>query len=477
LEAGTRLNDDILLKSIKDIAPRIKSQELSPIRLLEDQLRRIDSLDKAIDAYITLLKDEARKTAEQAEKAIQEDRYTGPLQGIPLGIKDIVMMENVRCTAGSKILSDFVAPKEATIVKQLRNAVAVILGTLNLHEFASGVTNVNPFFGTVHNPWDLDRISGGSSGGSAAAVAAGLAFATIGTDTSGSIRIPAALCGVFGLKPTYGLISKQGVIPLSRSLDHVGIFARSAWDVAAVLDVVAGFDPQDPDSKIPPNRTNYVESVESGTENRTRVGIVRNYFLDYLDPEVKESFFRFVGRLSELGLQVTEIEVEKMDLVYDTWAAIRLGEAAAFHHKWFVSRPNDYGKDVAQRLAKGEAFTAVEYINALENKEKISASLTQAFGKVDLLTIPTTPIVAPKIGEEATQVGGQEFDTYKILTRLTLPFNVAGVPALAMPIGLSSKGLPISAQLVALNYREDLILKAAFEYEIKFGSFKAPLLS
>jgi aspartyl-tRNA(Asn)/glutamyl-tRNA(Gln) amidotransferase subunit A len=469
------MQSEILFGTIRDLAQRIKKRELSSTRLVDDQLARIEALNPILNVYITLLKDQARHAAEEADEAIRENKYLGPLHGVPLAMKDIMTIQNVRCTAGSKILSDYIASEDATTVKKLKNAGGILLGTLNLHEFGSGVTNVNQFFGTVYNPWALDRISGGSSGGSAAAVAAGLAFATLGTDTSGSVRIPASLCGVFGLKPTYGLISKHGVIPLSKSLDHVGILARSSWDIAAVLDAIAGFDPQDPASAMLPNRASYVDALESQADLPPfRVGIPRQYFLDYLDPEVKDIFSAFLDRLTELGFSVIDIEVGKLDRVYDTWAAIRLGEAAAFHHNWFVSRRKDYGEDVAQRLAKGETITAVQYINALETKTEIGASFAQAFKKVDLIVVPTTPVTAPRIGEEKIRVGGVDFDTYGILSRLTIPFNVAGIPALTVPVGLSKLGLPISAQLVAEPYREGLILKSGFAYETKFGGFKPP---
>ena len=466
--------DSLVYASIREISGKVKSGELSPLDLVDSLLERIEKVNPKINAYITVLTKEARNQAEEAEKMIKRGDYLGGLHGIPIGIKDNIQIRQVRCTAGSKILEHNIAEYDATVVEKIRDAGGIIVGTTNLHEFGSGVTNVNPFYGTTRNPWDTMRIPGGSSGGSAAAVAAGLAFSALGTDTSGSVRIPCSLCGVYGLKPTYGTISKYGLIPLSPTFDHVGFVARGPWDLALLLQTCSGYDPHDKSMKRSIYR-NYLEELEKPVEG-IKFGAPHDYFTETLDSGIMESFSLFLDRLSSLGLVRVDVNVEEMDKVYDTWAAIRLGEAAAFHQKWFSSRPEDYGSDVRKMLELGSKFTTSQYDNALKSQEVIKQSFSRTFQSVDMLVVPTVPITAPRIGENQVIVNGKTFDTYSLLTKLTIPFNISGLPALTLPIHLSNNNLPAGAQLVGRPFEESLILRVANQYEQAFGNIRHPSL-
>jgi aspartyl-tRNA(Asn)/glutamyl-tRNA(Gln) amidotransferase subunit A len=461
------------VKSIWELAPRIKRGELSPVSLVRETLQRIDRLNPRVNAYITILRDSALKEAESAEKAIREGKYLGPLHGIPIAIKDLIYINGVRITAGSKILATHTATYDAPVIRRLRSAGAVIIGTTNLHEFASGVTSVNPFFGPVRNPWDLTRISGGSSGGSAAAVAADLTVGAMGTDTSGSVRIPAALCGVVGLKPTYGRVSRAGVIPLAASFDTVGTLTSSCWDAAVLLRAISGRDPQDP-TPADVEVQDYVSELERPMA-ASRVGVPRRFFFDIVDPEVSMLFELFLERLTQSGVTTSDSEIREIDKVYDTWAAIRRGEAAAFHDQWFPTMANEYGEDVRRAIEKGREVTAVQYINAQNRRPELKSSFLEAMRQVDFLAVPTTPVPAPLIGEEQVEVAGNKVDVYSILSRLTLPFNVTGFPVVSIPIGLV-RGLPVGAQIIGRPFEESAILRLAFNYERKFG-FPAPPLN
>src|SRR3989454_883042 len=360
-------------KTIRTLAPEIMRGRISPVTLTEEVLQRAERLNPTINSYITILRDRALREAEAAEGAIREGKYSGPLHGIPIAMKDIFYIKGVRCTAGSKILATNVANYDSLVVKRLIGAGAVLIGTTNLHEFASGVTNVNPFYGPVRNPWDTDRVSGGSSGGSAAAVAAEMTVAALGTDTSGSVRIPSSLCGVVGLKPTYGRISRVGVIPLSTSFDTVGTLTSCAWDAAALLQELAGYENADMTTEevgVP----NYLSELEVPLET-PRLGVLRPYFLDDIDPQVVEVFSKFLDRMSRGTASISDVGMRKIEKVYEVWAAVRRSEATAFHEQWLSTMPEKYGEDVRKLLEKGREITAVQYINAQDSRPTLRGRL------------------------------------------------------------------------------------------------------
>ena len=337
-----KITDTFLNSSIESLSQRISSGEISPVELVEASLTRIKELNQDYNAFITVTENSAIQEAKQAAREISEKKYRGPLHGIPFGLKDLIYVKGVKSTSGSKILSDFIPDYNSTVVKKLREAGAIIVGMNNTHEFACGLTNVNPHYGYSKNPWDKNRISGGSSGGSAVSVSTGMVAAAIGTDTSGSIRVPSSLCGLFGLKPTYGRVSKYGVMPLASSLDHIGPIVRSTWDAAAVLQAIAGFDEMD-DSTSETPVPNYIELISEEISDEFKVGIPNQYFFDLIDPKVKDVFEKFVDKLNNCEIITRHVDLDETDKIRYTWKAIRLGESAAVHENWKKTRPKDNG--------------------------------------------------------------------------------------------------------------------------------------
>jgi len=411
------------------------------------------------------------RTAEESESRYRAGTPLGPLDGIPIAVKDVFYISGVRCTAGSKILADNTASYDSTAVRCLKEQGAVLVGTTNMHEFAAGVTSDNPHFGPVRNPWDHERVAGGSSGGSAVAVATGMAAAAIGTDTAGSVRIPAALCGIIGFKPTYGRVSRLGVIPLAASLDTVGVLAESPWDASALLQAITGHDRSDittVDEPVP----NYLESLSAPFPG-ARIGVVWPYFHDGIDPLVEENFQRFASNLGDMGCTIGEADLGPVQEVYDKWLVIRRAEATAFHQRWLDTVPELYGADVRKLLELGKDILAVDYVNAINSRPSVIERFSQAMDKFDFLIAPTTSIPAPKIGQNATTIHGKEISVYSALNRLTLPFNYVGFPVVTIPSGLVN-GLPLGVQVIGKLFEETAVLRLARAYEERFGPFPLP---
>ncbi len=447
------INDENL--TITKVAPLIRKRLLSPVELTKALLARIERLQPALNAFITVTSDLALKQARQAEREITKRRYRGALHGIPITIKDLFCTAGIRTTAGSKILRNFVPTENAIVVDRMREAGTILLGKTNLHEFAFGATNVNPHYGPVHNPWDLDRISGGSSGGSAAAVSAGLCLASLGTDTGGSIRLPAAACGVVGLKPTFGLIPTNGVIPLSFTLDHVGPLCRCVEDAALMLGVMAGQDAAGP-----------ISLRGSGKRIRNlRIGVPKNYFFDRLQSEVRHRLLAAHTALESMGAKIQEIKLEGIQETVDLAADIVFPEALAFHWKWIKKRPGDYGEDLRTRMQGRMAQTAVTYLQALQKRRQYAESFKKAMESVDVLAVPTIPIIAPRIDEQEVKIGRSMEIVRVALLRLTFPGNLSGLPAISLPGGFSSEKLPIGLQLIGRPFDEATLLRIALAYE------------
>lgn len=455
----------------QQLAASFRTGESSPVAETRACLTRISGLNPSLAAFITVLGDSAIRDAELSERRFKANAPLSPLDGIPIAVKDLIYIEGVRCTAGSRILGNNVAPYDAPVVGKLRQAGAVIVGTTNLHEFAAGVTSVNPHYGAVKNPWDETRVAGGSSGGSAVAVAAGMAACALGTDTAGSVRIPAALCGVLGIKPTYGRASRLGVIPLAPSLDTVGVLALSAWDAGAMLQAVAGHDREDVttvDAEVPS-----YPGLLSRPFRGARVGLARKYFHDVIDPRVEENFKQFASRLSEMGCIVDDADLDGIVEVYDNWLPIRRAEATAFHRRWLETSPELYGEDVRALLELGKDVLAVDYVNALNARPSFIERFTASMNKFDLLAVPTTCAPAPKIGQAKVELGGRSVEVYAALNRLTLPFNYVGFPAVSVPSGMVD-GLPVGVQLIGRLFDEAGVLRLANAYEEKFGPYPRP---
>jgi len=453
--------------SIESLSQRISSGEISPVELVEASLSRIKELNQDYNAFITVTENSAIQEAKQAAREISEKKYRGPLHGIPFGLKDLIYVKGVKSTSGSKILSDFVPDYDSTVVKKLREAGAIIVGMNNTHEFACGLTNVNPHYGYSKNPWDKNRISGGSSGGSAVSVSTGMVVAAIGTDTSGSIRVPSSLCGLFGLKPTYGRVSKYGVMPLASSLDHIGPIVRSTWDAAAVLQAIAGFDEMD-DSTSETPVPNYIELISEEISDEFKVGIPNQYFFDLIDPKVKDVFEKFVDKLNNCEIITRHVDLDETDKIRDTWKAIRLGESAAVHDKWMKTRPNDYGDDVISMLTKGLEITATEYINAKKRMGKIRESIITAMKGFDALIVPTTIIAATLVDQKSVDIDGKDVEVYQALSRQTIAFSTAGLPVLNVPAGLVEGKLPVGVQLIGRPFDEETLFKIARKYELHY---------
>jgi aspartyl-tRNA(Asn)/glutamyl-tRNA(Gln) amidotransferase subunit A len=444
---------DLASLTLAEAAAAIAAGDLSPVELTDACLDRIERLDPALNAFITVTAETARREARAAQDGTGP---SGPLRGVPIALKDLFDTAGVRTTGGTKILADRVPERDATVTARLRQAGAVFLGKLNMHEFAYGVSNDNPHYGPTRNPWDTARIPGGSSGGSGAAVAAGLCLGTLGSDTGGSIRIPASLCGITGLKPTYGRVSRAGVLPLSWSMDHIGPMARTVRDCAILLSVIAGHDPDDPASAAEPV-PDYLAELEDGVRG-LRVGLPRRYFFEQVDDQVRAAVEEAARILQAEGAELRDVDIDEIELAPIAGATILVSEAAAYHERWLNERPEDYGDDVRQRLLLGRLYPATTYINAQRLRRTVVESFLRALAGVDLLLAPATPITAPPIAGFTTDVRAS-------LTRFTTPINLAGLPSLALPCGFDRDTLPIGMQLIGRPFAEALLLRAGRAYE------------
>jgi aspartyl-tRNA(Asn)/glutamyl-tRNA(Gln) amidotransferase subunit A len=445
--------------TIREVAPLLRGRKLSPVELTRETLARIGRENARLNAYLTVLEESALREAREAERAIMAGEYHGPLHGVPVSVKDLFCTRGQRTTAGSKIYADFVPGYDAAAVERLRAAGAVLLGKTNMHELAYGITNNNPHYGPARNPADTTRIPGGSSGGSAAAVAAGLCFASLGTDTGGSIRIPASFCGVVGLKPAFGRVSRWGVIELGWTQDHVGPLARTAWDAAVVLQAVAGHDPRDCHSAEVP-APDFLEGIDAGVEG-LRVGVPQNYFFERLAPEVEAAVRGAIRALEQMKAQVRPVRVESISEATEASRLTLLAEAAALYSAELRRRPLDFGADVRALLEQGQALPAADYVNAQRLRARFRTELDELFRQVDVLITATTPTVAPAIGQAAVSIGGAEEDVRLASTRLVRAFNFAGIPAVSVPCGVSSDGLPIGLHIAGRAFDEATVLRVA----------------
>ena len=454
--------------SIAQTAEAIRSGLITPSELVAETLERIDALDHNIQAFVTVMRDQAYEDAERLEREQRTGLYRSPLHGIPIAIKDIIAVKGVRTTAGSKVLADHISQEDATVVEQLRKNGAIIIGKTNTHEFAYGT-----YTPSTRNPWDQARIPGGSSGGSAAAVAAGMCPGAIGSDTGGSIRIPAACCGVTGLKATYGRVSCHGVIPLSWSLDHVGPLGRSAEDCAILFDAIAGYDPRDPYSVSgPPGRATTMliagpEGYGTPSLQGLKLGVPQTAFVDPLDPEIRAAWHAALLVLQEAGAEIITVELPHATM--DTYRTIQMPEASLAHMQrgWLSDHLDDYTEVTRQRLLQGQQITAVEYLQAQHQRRIFSTRLGSVLQQVNALVLPTLPI-PPIPVEQAHQeisIDGVGENATVALLRLTMPFNLAGLPAVSFPCGFTANGLPIGLQVAGKSFEESTVLRIAHAYQ------------
>ena len=441
------------METILQLGERLRKRSASPVEVTRHCLDRITQLNPRLNAFITVTAESAMAEARQAEREIFRGEWRGPLHGIPIGLKDIIDTCGVRTTAASEVFRDRVPEEDAEVVKRLKAAGAVILGKQNLHEFAYGGSSIISYYGEVRNPWNPAHIAGGSSGGSAAAVACGMGYAAIGTDTAGSVREPASQCGIVGLKPTYGRVSLRGVIPLSRSLDHVGPITLSVGDAAAILQILAGYDPADPaslDAPVP----DY-----SAAGRRLRIGVPRRFFFEGLDPEVEQAVNAALKILAGMFGEAREVNLE-----VPVERSLQAAESYAYHAERVARTPQQFQPETLRRIRAGEGIGAEQLAGARQDLAEERRRISSVFDQLDLLITPTTPMAAPDLEELK-----QDFDRLRprelLLLRNTRPFNVWGLPAISIPCGFTAPGLPIGLQIAARHGDEAAVLQAAGAYE------------
>jgi aspartyl-tRNA(Asn)/glutamyl-tRNA(Gln) amidotransferase subunit A len=449
--------------SVAELSKRIASKQLSPVELTEAFIERIEATESKLNAWITPTHDTALAAAKQAEADIAAGKYKGPLHGIPIGLKDLFWTKGVRTTSGSAITKDFVPNEDATVVTMLQDAGAFSLGKTNMVEYAFGGSEHNDLYGEPHNPWKLDHVTGGSSSGSAAAVTAGQVAIALGSDTAGSVRAPAALCGLSGHKPTYGLVSRYGVTPLSWSQDHVGPLAHSAEDVAIAMNAMAGYDPRDPGSANRPP-VDYVAALRNDLKG-LRIGVLQDdYFWSVTVPEVKQSFDQAVAEMASLGATAEEVSIGNLEQLSALQMNITGAEANTYHHELIQRAPELYHPVVRRRIEAGFFMPAAAYVQAQRVRAIFEERYNNLFETFDLLVAPTTPMPAPGKSSQEVRLPNGEMPSREIV-RLTRVFNPNGLPAISVPTGFSADGLPIAMQLAGKRFSDALVIGAAHAYQ------------
>jgi aspartyl-tRNA(Asn)/glutamyl-tRNA(Gln) amidotransferase subunit A len=448
---------DVTGLSLNEASAMLRRRAVSPVELTQACLARIERLNPVLNAFITVTAEQALRQARDAEAEIRRGNWRGPLHGIPIALKDLIDTAGVRTTAGSALFKDRIPQEDAEVVRRLNAAGAVLLGKLNMHEFAYGATSVPTYFGPVHNPWKTDRIAGGSSGGSAAAVATGLCYGALGSDTGGSIRQPAAYCGIAGLKPTYGRVSTRGAIPLSWSLDHLGPMCRSVEDAALLLQVIAGYDPREStslDAPVP----DYAKALKTKVSS-LRLGIPRAIFYEQLDPEIDVAVKQAIDVLHKLSAGVRDVQLPR----YQTLPVVA-AEAYAYHARYVTKTPELYQPSTRTRIEGGAKITAEDYIQGRRELDRLRSAVAEVFADVDLLVTPTTPVPPSTIADAARSEIPPPGGVAPSL-RNTQPFDIFGLPTISVPCGFTSAGLPIGLQISGPHLGEPAVLALAHAYE------------
>lgn len=453
-------SQELCFRSLAEQARLIRDRQASPVDLVSSVLCQIERIEPEVQAYITILPDEALAAARRAEREITTGAYRGPLHGIPVALKDMFYTKGVRTTAGSQILRDFVPDEDATTVARLKLAGAVIVGKTKMHEFGLGPTatdpHCHPAYGDTRNPWDLGRMTGGSSGGSAAAVVASMCSAALGGDTGGSIRIPAALCGVVGLKPTYGRVSRHGTIPCAWSLDHVGPLCKTAEDAALVLAAIAGLDPKDPASSHEPVSDYGAELTRE--PSGMKIAILREYASDPMEPDVVAGFRAALDVLQRLGMSVGEVSIPMVEYAIPACHAIAWAEATSYHEEHLRTRAAEYGPDVRARLELGLLVAASDYVKAQRVRRLLIDEFVAVLERYDAIVCPTVTTTAPRLEQETTPASLD-------FVRHTRLFNLIGLPTASVPCGFDANGLPIGLQIAAAPFAEGAVLRIAQAYQ------------
>lgn len=449
------------------LADRIRQGRLSAIEVVDAYLERMARIDPEVAAYVTILADRARSDARQRDAEARAGRWRGALHGVPVAIKDLVAIEGVPMTAGSSFLGSEPSRRSATVVRRLETAGAIVLGTTTLHEFALGMTSRNPHGRTPRNPWHLERITGGSSGGSAAAVAADLAPGAVGTDTGGSIRIPAALCGIVGLKPTFGRVSRAGVLPLSGSFDTVGPMTRTVEDVALFLQAMAGADPEDPQCSTKP-LDDYAAMMRNGPPVLRLGRLSGRFFESDLDPAVHRALDSVTRAAEAEGFPVRSVRLSTVEEGQEAQVTILLAEAAAFHRDSYPGRRESYGHDVRTLLDRGASVTPVALEEARAVQQRVMTEMSDMLATVDLLFGPALPIGAPALADVDPE-GVAWLEIRRQLGRFSRLYNLTGLPCIVLPVRVTGDGLPVAVQLASAPFTEGLLLATARRLESVIG--------
>ncbi|SFE82229.1 amidase [Alteribacillus iranensis] len=457
------MSKDLVSKPVEELAPLIKNREVSSLEVTKAVMNHAETVDETINAFISMTREQAENAARQADQEIASGNYKGMYHGIPMAVKDNLYIKDELTTMASKIHGKYIPDYTATIIDKMKDAGIVFTGKLNMHEYAWGITTNNPHWGACRNPWNTKRYPGGSSGGSGAAVASDMSVASLGTDTAGSIRIPSSTCGIVGLKPTFGRVSKYGCFPLAWSLDHIGPMTKTVKDAAGLLEIIQGFDKNDPTSiNVPENK--YVDKLNGDIKDLV-IGVNEDYYFKDVDREVEENVRKGIKKLEELGAKVETISIPGLKHAEYAELVTSLSEASAIHHRNLVNRPDDYGDDIRLLFELGELPSAVEYLQAQQLRRQLKLDYQKAFEKVDVLVTPTLPIIQPEIGQDTVDLNGKQVDLINHTIRFMGPSNLTGLPSLSVPCGVGKENMPIGMQIIGPPLREDLILNVGYAFE------------
>jgi aspartyl-tRNA(Asn)/glutamyl-tRNA(Gln) amidotransferase subunit A len=455
---------DIANLTLSEAAARMQAGDVSSAELVDACLARIALTNDVLEAYITVFAEEAREVARAADAMRRAGHRLGPLHGIPIALKDNVAVQGSRTTAGSKILGDWFPDGDATVTARLKGAGAILIGKTNMHEFAWGGTSANPHYGFVRNPWNPERFPAGSSGGSGAAVAARTCYGAIGTDTGGSIRLPSAVNGIVGIRPTIGRVSNHNVIPLAWSMDTVGPMTRTVEDCAVMLGAIAGHDPRDPGSATEPI-VDYTADLGRGVRG-LRIGVIPGYFFTHLQPAVERAVRGAVKTFEGLGAVVVDVEIADIEGNISAQLTVESCEPSTYHQRWLRERPKDYGEDVRLLLEMGELHTAVHYLQAQRYRALLRGQFLDAFKDVDVFVCPTLPFTATKVGEASVVIeDGVEEDMLSAIMQYTGVPSLTGLPSLAVPCGFDDDGLPVGMQVIGRPFDEATLLRAGHAFQ------------
>ena len=456
-------NQDLTQLSVSQLGHLIQRRDVSPVEVAEAFIRRIDALEPRLNAFITRVDEHALQSAREAEEEILRGDYRGPFHGIPVGLKDLFWTKDIRTTSGSLIDGEFVPAEDSAVASRIKAAGAYCIGKLHMTEFAFDGTSLNPHYGPARNPWDLARMAGGSSSGPGAAMAGGQVPIAIGTDTGGSVRVPAALCGITGLKPTFGLISRYGVTPLSWSMDHVGPMTRTVGDAALALNMLAGYDSRDPDSlRMAPQ--DYSRELDGGVQGM-RIGVPKDFIWDVMDLEVEQAFRAAMTQMESLGSRVREASFPDLGLINAAGSIVQTSEAGIIHRSRVLEQGRRFDPVIRRRIESGLFIPAEAYLHAQQVRAKLRGVLLETLKDVELLATPTTAIAAPEIEQERAVIQGQDVPIREALLRITRVFSTVGLPAISVPCGFTKGGLPVGLQLVGKPFSESLLLRAAQAYQ------------